>query len=406
MSAARHPGGLVLECTPRGEILRVVRDDLGLGDRAEPGRSLPELVHEDSFVKALGFLIELRANQAAYGWELNLRIEGKLRSLCWSGVLTGEKITLLGAETQNDMARIYDEIMEIGNEQLNALRRLMKERASAPRGAATFTLLYEDLSRANNELVSLQRELARQNAELERLNAQKNELLGMAAHDLRTPLSAILGYAQFMVGDAAGITADQERLFLDRIKVSAEFMLKMIDDLLDVARIEAGKLHLRREDTDLEALLRGAVEVAGVLARPKEIAVTFACPDPLPGFSVDPVKIEQVMNNLLGNAVKFSGPGTRVEVVAAIRDGAVAVSVQDQGPGIPAAERDRLFRPFGTTSVRATGGEKSTGLGLAIAKRIVEAHGGALSVHSEVGQGSIFRFTLPLAAAASPPALA
>jgi len=402
LSAPRQPGGLVLECTPRGEILRVVRDDLALGDRAAPGRSLPELVHEDSFVKALGFLIELRANQAAYGWELNLCIDGKLRSLCWSGVLTGEKLTLLGAETQNDMARIYEGIMEIGNEQLNALRRLMKERTTSPRGAATFTLLYEDLSRANNELVSLQRELARQNAELERLNAQKNELLGMAAHDLRTPLSAILGYAQFMVVDAADITPDQERLFLDRIMVSAEFMLKLIDDLLDVARIEAGKLHLRREDTDLEALLRGAVEVAGVLARPKEIAVTFACAGPLPGLSVDPVKIEQVMNNLLGNAVKFSGPGTQVAVVAALRDGAVAVSVQDQGPGIPASERDRLFRPFGTTSVRATGGEKSTGLGLAIAKRIVEAHGGALSVHSEVGQGSTFRFTLPLAAA--PPA--
>lgn len=398
MSGART-GGLVLECTPRGEILRVVRDDLGLEGRLEIGRSLPELVHEDSFVKALGFLIELRASHAAYGWELNLKVDRKLRTLHWSGVLSDDRLIVLGADTHGEMARFYEEIMQIGNDQLNTLRRLMKERATSSRSAGTFTLLYEDLSRANNELVSLQRELARQNAELERLNAQKNELLGMAAHDLRTPLSVILGYSQFMIGDTA-ITADQQRLFLGRIVTSAEFMLKLVDDLLDVARIEAGKLHLRREDTDLDALLRGAVEVASVLARPKDIEVSFACPEPLPRLVVDPVKIEQVMNNLLGNAVKFSGPGTRVAVGAALRDGAVAVSVQDQGPGIPAAERDRLFRPFGTTSVRATGGEKSTGLGLAIAKRIVEAHGGRLSLDSEVGQGTTFTFTLPLPAPA------
>lgn len=399
MSGART-GGLVLECTPRGEIRRVVRDDLGLEGRLEIGRSLPELVHEDSFVKALGFLIELRASQAAYGWELNLKVDRKLRTLLWSGVLSDDRLIVLGADTHGEMARFYEEIMQIGNDQLNTLRRLMKERTTTSRSAGTFTLLYEDLSRANNELVSLQRELARQNAELERLNAQKNELLGMAAHDLRTPLSAILGYSQFMVGDAAAITPDQQRLFLGRIVTSAEFMLKLVDDLLDVARIEAGKLHLRREDTDLDALLRGAVEVASVLARPKDIEVVFACPDPLPVLSVDAVKIEQVMNNLLGNAVKFSGPGTRVVVGAALREGAVAVSVQDQGPGIPDSERARLFRPFSTTSVRATGGERSTGLGLAIAKRIVEAHGGRLTLDSEVGQGSTFTFTLPLPAPA------
>lgn len=393
--AVRH-GGLVLECSRRGEILRVIRDDLGLGDRVAPGRALTELVHEDSFVKALGFLIELRKSEAAYGWDLNLEVDGDLRAICWSGALTGGVLLLCGAETVVEMARIYEEIVEMGNEQLNELRRLLKERSVASRKISETTRLYEDLSRTNNELVSLQRELARKNADLARLNAQKSELLGMAAHDLRTPLAAILGYARFMVGQQGAALVQQHRMFLDRIVASAEFMLRLIDDLLDIAQIEAGQLRLRREETDVEPLLRGAAEVAGALGRPKEIAVSFACPRPLPHLLVDPVKIEQVMNNLLGNAIKFSPPATCVEVRADLCEGELSVAVADQGPGIPPEERDRLFQPFSTTSVRAPGGEKSTGLGLAIAKRIVEAHGGALRVDTEVGRGSTFRFTLPI----------
>lgn len=399
-AGAVRRGGLVLECTRRGEILRVIRDDLGLGERVAPGRSLTELVHEDSFVKALGFLIELCSTQAAYGWDLNVEVDRELRTICWSGALTGGVLLLCGAETAVEMARIYEEIVDIGNEQLNELRRLLKERSVASWRVGDTTRLYEDLSRANNELVSLQRELSRKNAELARLNAQKSELLGMAAHDLRTPLAAILGYARFMVGQQGAALAQQHRMFLDRIVTSAEFMLRLIDDLLDIAQIEAGQLRLRREEADVEVVLRGAAEIAGALGRPKRVGVSFACPRPLPRLLVDPVKIEQVMNNLLGNAIKFSPPGTCVEVRADLREGELSVAVADQGPGIPSEERDRLFQPFSTTSVRASGGEKSTGLGLAIAKRIVEAHGGALRVDSEVGRGSTFSFTLPIPAPA------
>ena len=394
---AGQAGGLLLECTARGEIIRVIRDDLGLVERVAPGRSLTELVHEDSFVKALGLLIELRSSQAVYGWDLNVEVAGQLRTIVWSGALTADTLLLCGAESAVEMARMYEEFVEIGNEHLNSLRRLMKERSSAARGAGATTRLYEDLSRANNELVSLQRELARKNAELARLNAQKSELLGMAAHDLRTPLAAILGYARFMVGHNSAILTEQHRMFLDRIVASAEFMLRLLDDLLDIAQIEAGQLRLRRHEVDVEELLRGATEVAAALGRPKEIAASFVCPAPLPRLVVDPVKVEQVMNNLLSNAIKFSRPGARVEVRAHLRLGELCVAVEDDGPGIPPSERDRLFEPFSTTSVRASGGEKSTGLGLAIAKRIVEAHGGAIRVESEVGRGSIFSFTLPLA---------
>jgi signal transduction histidine kinase len=135
---------------------------------------------------------------------------------------------------------------------------------------------------------------------------------------------------------------------------------------------------------------------AGVqtLAQQKQIHVSLQIESALPKLSLDEGKIEQVLNNLISNAVKFSQPGTAVEVRAVAQDGGVLISVRDQGPGIPAAECAKLFQPFGRTSIRSTCGEHSTGLGLAISRKIVEGHGGHIWVESQVGLGSVFLFTL------------
>jgi signal transduction histidine kinase len=145
-------------------------------------------------------------------------------------------------------------------------------------------------------------------------------------------------------------------------------------------------------------LLARNVEQNSMLAQQKGIGLVFARNGPLPEVVGDACRVEQVVNNLVTNALKFSNSGTAVTVRAARQDGSVVVSVEDQGQGIPAAEMPRLFKPFQKTSVRSTAGERSTGLGLAICRRIVEAHGGHIWAESEPGRGSVFSFTLPVAA--------
>ncbi|MDP1792908.1 MAG: HAMP domain-containing sensor histidine kinase [Acidimicrobiales bacterium] len=254
---------------------------------------------------------------------------------------------------------------------------------------------FEEMTRVNNELVNLHRELSKRNVQLTELNEQKNRLLGMAAHDLRNPLGNIFSYAGFLEEDAAAVLNDDQREFVATIKGQSKFMLDLVTDLLDVASIEAGHLSLRREAVVLEALVAHCVTMHRSLATRKDITIQYEPGPPTNEIHVDPGKIEQVVNNLLENAVKFSTRGALVEVRVDRASNDTTVSVADHGQGIPPQDLSKLFLPFGTTSVRGTEGEQSTGLGLSIARRIVEGHGGHIGVVSEPGVGSTFSFTLP-----------
>jgi signal transduction histidine kinase len=172
-------------------------------------------------------------------------------------------------------------------------------------------------------------------------------------------------------------------------------MLQMVNDLLDVAEIESGQLRLDLRPEDMAALVERNVALNQVLAARKGIELILTQDEGIPTTLADGSKIEQVLNNLIGNAVKFSYPGSTVQVHMACENGRMVISVRDEGPGIPASERDRLFQPFAKTSVKSTGGEKGTGLGLAIVKRIVLEHGGDIWVESEVGRGTTFYVSLP-----------
>ncbi len=256
--------------------------------------------------------------------------------------------------------------------------------------------LRKNLLSANNELSNLSRELQKTNAELVKLNELKNQFLGMAAHDLRNPIGVILTYSDFLLEEAGDVLKEEHAQFLAIIRKSSEFMLSLLNDLLDVAKIESGRLDLDLEPADLVALIRNNVTLNQSLADKKSIRIIFRNDMPLPTILMDRTKIEQVLNNLISNAIKFSPLGTTVEVNILKSANHLTVSVRDDGQGIPESERKKLFQPFSRTSVKSTGGEKSTGLGLAIVRKIVMGHGGKIGVDSEVGRGSTFYFTLPL----------
>jgi signal transduction histidine kinase len=389
--------GLALLCDAEGIILRVVRDELGLEARTRPGQPFTRMLDRGSLTKGLNFLAELRSKEAVFDWEMNVpRDSADIVTLHFAGGRSGDGILIVGAHSLSDILKLYDELMRINNEQINTLRSSMKEQAERARSQAERDgALYNEISRLNNELVAIQRELSKKNAELERLNEQKNAFLGMAAHDLRNPLGAIMTYSEFLAQDMDGILAPEQREFLETIQSSSEFMLRLINDLLDIAKIESGKLQLSRQPIDLAALVRHNVTLAAVMAAKKDISIRLV-DEALPAMSVDPTKITQVLNNLISNAIKFSRPGTCITVRVERQGDEALLSVQDQGQGIPAGEFDKLFQPFSRTSVRSTAGEKDTGLGLAIVRRIVTGHGGRIWVDSEVGAGTTFHVALPL----------
>ncbi len=254
----------------------------------------------------------------------------------------------------------------------------------------------KELQEVNQKLLETQRELREKNKELEKVNAQKDRFLGMAAHDLRNPLGHIFTVADILLEDLDGKITDQQRELLEITKSSSQFMLDLVNDLLDIAKIESGKLNLNLQETDLAALVSQNVTRNRALAGKKNITLEVDVPDDLPPLTVDPGKMEQVLNNLISNAIKYSYPDTTVKIQLARQDDAVLLSVADEGQGIPADEQDKLFQPFERTSVTTTGGEKSTGLGLAIVKRIVEGHHGKIWVESSVGKGTTFYVSLPL----------
>ena len=232
--------------------------------------------------------------------------------------------------------------------------------------------------------------------QLSKANAAKNRFLGMAAHDLRNPLASIRGLAEFLRDGVVGdLTPDQLDL-INTIHTASQSMLRMVNELLDVATIESGELKVVQADHNLCELIEKSVYLANIDAAKKNTSISFS-PPPRPATAwIDAAKIQQVVDNLLNNAVKYSPPGSRITAEYRWDSEHRIFAVKDQGPGIPENERDKLFKDFGRLSVQPTGGEKSTGLGLAICRKIVDAHNGTIVAENLTGGGCEFRVTLPV----------
>ncbi|MBF0443974.1 MAG: hybrid sensor histidine kinase/response regulator [Magnetococcales bacterium] len=223
------------------------------------------------------------------------------------------------------------------------------------------------------------------------LNQIKNKFLGVAAHDLRNPLTSLQGMSQLML--KIHLPEEKKIKFLQSINKTSHQMLKLVNDLLDVSVIESGRFDLRSEMNNLSQLVAERVELISDIAKNKGITLISNLAD-LPDTQFDEDRIGQVVDNLLTNAIKFSNSESTVTLITREVDGKIELSVTDQGQGIPADEINSLFGSFKKTSVKPTGGEKSTGLGLSIVKKIVEAHNGNIKVESEVGKGTTFLVSL------------
>lgn len=238
---------------------------------------------------------------------------------------------------------------------------------------------------------------ARMLEELRTLNRRKNEFVGIAAHDLRSPLTAMIGYLALNIDrlESGRFDPDRGRRDLSMVLDSARRMSKLVNELLNIAAIESGKTRLDVVQVDLIELLESSTRLYENAASRKKIDLRFQADGPLPTLAVDRERINEVLDNLISNAIKYTYPGGWVKVWYQ-RDGEqVIVHVSDNGQGIPETEQGQVFDSFRKISSQPTGGESSCGLGLSIARKLVELHGGRIWLTSAPGEGATFSFSVP-----------
>jgi signal transduction histidine kinase len=227
------------------------------------------------------------------------------------------------------------------------------------------------------------------------LNQLKNKFLGIAAHDLRNPIGTVMGFLKLFKDGFFGEFPEKPQKIIQMMYGTCEYMIELVSDLLDVTAIESGQLSMERKNVNLTEFLQECYSADSVLALGKSIELKLDADLSLPTISFDPRRIREVLDNLISNAIKFSHPRTVITIRARVVDNEVHIAVADEGQGIPEKEQPKVFDAFSKVSVRPTAGEKSTGLGLAIAKRMVEAHHGRIWIESEVGKGTTVTFSLP-----------
>ncbi len=231
--------------------------------------------------------------------------------------------------------------------------------------------------------------------QLEIASQHKSQFLANMSHELRTPLNAILGYTELILDNIYGETPDKMREVLDRLHANGKHLLGLINDVLDLSKIEAGELTLDLADYSLKEVVQTVFTAVELLATGRNLALTIDVAPNLPRGHGDERRLVQVLLNLVGNAIKFTDNG-EVAIKATVSEGSFTVAVRDTGPGIAPSDQGKIFEEFQQADSSATKRKGGTGLGLSIAKRIIGMHGGRIWVESDVGKGSTFAFTIPV----------
>jgi two-component system, OmpR family, sensor kinase len=387
--------GLACITDKYGTVEHIIRNDIEFTRKLEKGSPLAAIIEESSIQKLLTFFLKVREEKALYDWNINVKTENSIKDLYFVGGFVNDQIMIVASSSKTDASYYYEEVMRMNNEQTDVLRSSLKEESKLQQTGRVSESTYRELTKLNNELTNLQRDLFKKNAQLQKLIDDKNYLIGMAAHDLRNPLGGIYSMCGIILeGDCGPVTEEQQE-YLSTIRETAGHMLGIVTDMLEINKIEAGKLELYTSTFNVVELMQKVLSINKPRASKKDISIAFSPEQDEVTIEADPGKLQQVMDNLISNAVKFSYSDSSIVVALHNDDSTVAIEVTDHGMGISAEDQSKLFQPFSKLSNAGTHGESSTGLGLAITKQIVEGHGGTISVKSEKGEGSTFTITLP-----------
>ncbi len=255
--------------------------------------------------------------------------------------------------------------------------------------------LYEELKFSQEGLAKNHKEMGRLLEDMKKMEKMKDEFISIVSHELRTPLTSIKEAVSLLVDEIPGKISDDQREFLLLIKHDTERLARLLNDILDISRIEAGKLQMKMEELDIREVIRHCVGSMNPMANVKGIKLLNEVNHDLSMIDADRIKIEQILTNLLSNAIKFSPNKGEIRVVVKDGDGYITISVIDNGIGIPEKDLEKIFDKFYQSDSSTTRRAEGTGLGLSIVKGLVEVHGGRIWVESKEGEGSAFHFTLP-----------
>jgi GAF domain-containing protein len=311
------------------------------------------------------------------------------------------------ADTLKDTSLVLDIIVQAGfralltvpllrsDQIIGALVVRRKEPGEFPEHTVKLLQTFADQSVLTIQNARLFREIEDKSRELAEASQHKSQFLANMSHELRTPLNAILGYTELMADGAYGEPSEKMLGILKRLEANGKHLLGLINDVLDLSKIEAGQLVLELSDYCIQDIAQTVRSTLEPLATDKKLAFKVEMAGELPPGHGDGRRLTQVLINLVGNAIKFTDAG-EIAIKAEAHNGSFHVSVRDTGPGISAADQAKLFQEFQQADNAITRKKGGTGLGLAISKRIIEMHGGRIWVESQPGQGSTFTFTLPV----------
>ncbi|MBI4869742.1 MAG: response regulator [Candidatus Wallbacteria bacterium] len=270
------------------------------------------------------------------------------------------------------------------------------EARSATRLAETRAAFLANVEQKNEDLARLNAQYLRAKEQAERESLFKSRFLASMSHELRTPLNAIIGFSELLIDDAVGPLDEAQRDYMQNVLSSGRHLLNLINEVLDISKIEAGKTELRCEWVPIDAVVNAVKASAMALSQRRRITVEYTLPDQQVSIFADPVRLKQVLYNLLSNGIKFTPDGGRVSLEVRAEPERVYISVDDTGIGIRPEDLSRLFREFERLEDRPSDPTEGTGLGLALTKKLVELHGGSIAAESQPGKGSRFTVMLPV----------
>ena len=291
---------------------------------------------------------------------------------------------------QREVAAARMTALEESNHLLQTQARQLEHQTKEARELA------HELALTNEELRSAMSEARKAWQAADAANRSKAEFLAVMSHELRTPLNSIGGYVDLLEMELRGPLTDSQKSDLQRIKRGQQHLLRLINDILNFTRLEATEVKYEIIDVPVRALLADLDAVVSSLATAKELEYDFDVPPGGVFTRTDPDKLRQIMINLLSNAVKFTPAGGRIKVSCVARENTVSISVEDNGPGIPADKLEAVFEPFVQLDRGLTRTTEGTGLGLAISRGLARGMGAEISLTSQVGRGSVFTLMLPL----------
>lgn len=387
-----------------GTLNCVFRDDLNMLSHQRPATPFFDL--NDNLItqniKSVIGLLDVADDPGNYLVPFEVEVRNEPEPIKFLSIKLTEGYLLIGTNPSTDVRKFFWSLLSQLKTSPESLDTLIEARKISEIPEHTPEIdenVFTQLTQLNNELSAAQRSLYKKNAELNQLTTFKNEMMGMAAHDLGNSLSSIIGLSDLLLNDQKelGSLNDKQKNFIQLIHESGRHMLRLVRNLLDYSQIDSGTLKLEYEEIDLIYFTERVISKNWPATKGNNLSIKLNAPEKLPSLRADSHKLEQVLHNLISNAIKYSYPDSEIEVTLNYTktEQHAHISVSDQGPGISEKDQAKLFKPFSRIDNPKTRGKRGTGLGLAISRQIITAHNGLLNIESELGKGATFIITLP-----------